>query len=41
MKKLLGWLALGLAAWWVINNPDQAAALVHQIGHALATLTHS
>ena len=40
MKKLLGWVALGIAVLWVINNPTQAAALIHQVGHAVATLTH-
>ena len=38
MKKLLGWLALAIAAMWVVKNPAGAAALAHQIGHALATL---
>ena len=38
MKKLLGWLALAIAVMWVVKNPDGAANVVHQIGHALATL---
>lgn len=41
MKNLLGWVALAIAVLWVINNPAQAAAIVHQIGHAVAILTHS
>jgi hypothetical protein len=40
VKNLLGWVALGIAVLWVINNPAQAADLIHQIGHAIATLTH-
>ena len=38
MKKLLGWLALAIAAMWLVKNPTGAAALAHQIGHALSTL---
>ena len=40
VKKLLGWVALGIVVLWVINNPTQADALIHQVGHAVATLTH-
>ena len=40
MKNVLGWVALGIAVLWVINNPAQAAAIIHQIGHAITTLTH-
>ena len=38
MKKLLGWLALAIAAMWLVKNPTEAADLAHQIGHALSTL---
>ena len=38
MKKILGWIALAIAAMWLVKNPTGAAALIHQIGHALATL---
>ena len=38
MKKVLGWLALAIAAMWLVKNPAGAADLAHQIGHALATL---
>ena len=38
MKKMLGWLALAIAAMWLVKNPTGAAALVQQVGHALATL---
>ena len=41
MKKLLGWLALAIAVMWVVKNPDAAASLAHQFGHALATLAAS
>jgi hypothetical protein len=41
VKKLLGWIALGIAVLWVINNPDQAALIVHKTGHAIATLIHA
>ena len=38
MRKVLTWTALIIAVLWVINNPGQAAALAHHLGHALATL---
>jgi hypothetical protein len=41
VKKALTTIALILAAYWVIKNPVQAAALVHQVTHALATLAAS
>jgi hypothetical protein len=41
VKKILSWLALAIAALWVINNPSQAAALAHHIAHALSTLASS
>jgi hypothetical protein len=40
VKKLLGWIALAIVVLWVINNPHQAADLVHKIGAAVTTLTH-
>jgi hypothetical protein len=39
VKNVLGWVALAIAVLWVINNPAQAAAIIHQIGHAITTLT--
>jgi hypothetical protein len=39
VKKVLAWTALVFIVWWVINNPGQAANFVHQVGHALTTLT--
>ncbi len=41
MKKLLGWLALGIAVMWVIHDPTGAANLIHQVAHALSTLADS
>jgi hypothetical protein len=41
VKQLLGWVALGIAVLWVINNPDQAALIIHKIGHAINALTHA
>jgi hypothetical protein len=41
VKKALTWLALIIAVIWVIHNPAGAAALAHQITHALATLASS
>jgi len=38
VKKILGWLALAIVAMWLVKNPTGAANVVHQIGHALATL---
>ena len=40
MKNVLGWVALGIAVLWVINNPAQAAAIIHHIAQAITTLTH-
>lgn len=41
MKKLLGWIVLAIAAIWLVKNPAGAAALAHQIMHALSTLASS
>jgi hypothetical protein len=41
VKKALTWLAVIIAALWVINNPSQAAALAHHIAHALSILASS
>jgi hypothetical protein len=41
VKKILTTAAAILAAYWVIKNPAQAADLVHQVTHALATLANS
>jgi hypothetical protein len=41
MKKALTWLALIIAGIWLSKNPAGAAALAHQIAHALTTLASS
>jgi hypothetical protein len=41
VKKALTWLALIIAAIWLIKNPAGAAALAHQIAHALTALASS
>ena len=40
MKKVVGWIILGLIVLWVINNPHHAADLVEKTGHAISTLAH-
>jgi hypothetical protein len=41
VKKILGWIALAIAAMWLVKNPTGAASLAHQIGHALSVLASS
>jgi hypothetical protein len=38
MRKVLGWIALAIAAMWLVKNPAAAAADIRQIAHALSTL---
>jgi hypothetical protein len=38
VKKLLAWLALGIAAIWVINDPASAALAVRHLITAVVTL---
>jgi hypothetical protein len=38
VRKALTWLALAIAAMWVIHNPTAAAADLRQVMHALSTL---
>jgi hypothetical protein len=38
VKTVLTWLAIAIGAMWLVKNPAGAAALVHQILHALSTL---
>jgi hypothetical protein len=40
VKKVVGWIILGLIVLWVINNPHHAADLVEKTGHAISTLAH-
>ena len=41
MRKALTWLALAIAALWVIKNPAGAAADLRQVIHALSILVSS
>jgi hypothetical protein len=41
MRKALTWLALIIAVIWLVKNPAGAAALAHQVIHALTTLATS
>jgi len=38
VKKALTWVALIIAVIWLVKNPVGAAALAHQVMHALTTL---
>jgi hypothetical protein len=37
LKSILGWLAVAFIVWWVIEQPTNAAHLVHNIGTFLTT----
>jgi hypothetical protein len=37
LKTVLTWAAVAFAIWWVIEDPDSAAHLVHNIGSLLTT----
>lgn len=37
MKKILPWLALGIAVLWIIHNPAGAAAAIHQLLSSVTT----
>ena len=37
MKTIAGWAAVAFIVWWVIEQPANAAHLVHNIGTFLAT----
>ena len=39
-KSILGWLALALVIWWVIEQPTSAAHVVHNIGTFLSSAAH-
>ena len=41
MRKVLTWAALIIGVMWVLKNPAGAAAVVHQVFHALSTLAAS
>ena len=38
LKTILGWLAVAFIVWWVIEQPDGAALIVHNIGTFLTTV---
>jgi len=41
MKKVLAWLAIAFAIFYVISAPEQSAALVRTAGHALGDAASS
>ena len=38
LKTILGWLAVAFIVWWIIEQPDGAAHIVHNIGTFLNTV---
>ena len=38
LKTILGWLAVAFIVWWVIEQPDGAAHIVHNLGTFLTTV---
>lgn len=40
MRKVLPWLALIIAAWWIATDPAGAAAAIRHLLAALATFAH-
>lgn len=36
-KTIVGWAVIAFVVWWVIESPDAAAHLVHNIGTFLST----
>jgi len=38
VNRLLYWLAIIIAGLWLVKNPAQAAAMAHQLAHAISTL---
>ena len=36
LKTVLGWLALAFVLWWIIEEPESAAAVVRDIGNFLS-----
>jgi hypothetical protein len=37
LKTVLTWAAVAFVLWWIIQQPDSAAHLVHNIGSFLST----
>jgi hypothetical protein len=40
LRSIVGWLALALVIWWVIEEPASAAHVVHNIGAFLSSAAH-
>jgi hypothetical protein len=40
MRKLLPWLALAIAAWWIVTDPAGAAAAIRHLFADLGTFAH-
>jgi len=38
LKTILGWAAVAFIVWWVVEQPTDAAHLVHNIGDFLSSL---
>ena len=38
VKTIAGWAALAFIVWWVVEQPADAAHLVHNIGTFLSTM---
>lgn len=38
LKTILGWLAVAAIVWWIIEQPDGASHIVHNIGTFLTTM---
>jgi hypothetical protein len=38
LKTVVGWAVVAFLIWWVIEQPDGAANIVHHVGHFLATI---
>lgn len=37
IKTIAGWAAIAFVAWWIIQQPTNAAHVVHNIGTFLST----
>jgi hypothetical protein len=40
LKTILGWAVVAFLIWWIIEQPDGAAHVVHNIGTFLTTAAH-
>jgi hypothetical protein len=40
LKTIAGWAVVAFLIWWVIEQPDGAAHVVHNIGTFLTTAAH-